>query len=100
MVSFAPTSHFKTCRNAAGLRGRYHCLFQYYKKKSRTEIDIGKGSRHILQNKVHFRGCSRCTLTGFLIATFQFFENQAKNLLELTYYENIMEMVEKVRGFA
>ena len=34
------------------------------------------------------------------IATFQFFENQAENLLELTYYANITEMVEKVPGFA
>ena len=39
-------------------------------------------------NKVHFRSCNRCTLTGFLIATFQFFENQAENVLELTYYGN------------
>ena len=78
-------------------------LFEYYKKKQITQERKSiskKGSRHIFQNKVHFRGCSRCTLTGFLIATFQFFENQAENLLELTYYANITEMVEKLRGFA
>ena len=76
-------------------------LFEYYKKNKKERKSISKkGPRHILQNKVHFRGCSRCTLTGFLIATFQFLENQAENLLELTYYANITEMIEKVPRFA
>ena len=37
---------------------------------------------------------------GFLIATFQYFKNQEENVLELTYYSNITEMIEKVRDFA
>ena len=34
---------------------------------------------------------------GFLIATFQYFKNQAENVLGLTYQANVTEMVKKVR---
>ena len=39
-------------------------------------------------------------LNAFLIATFQCFKNQAEKVLELTYYANIAEMIEKFRDFA
>ena len=72
-------------------------LFKKYKKKKKN------GNRY--RKKVHAISFKTKFILGVAvgalsIATFQFFENQAENLLELTYYANITEMVEKVPGFA